>query len=135
MRAAFIVLFFILTTQAGKAQDFVYKPRNPAFGGDSYNYSWLLSSAESQNKIKDPDTQSAYDRDPLADFQSDLNRQILYNLSRKLVSDQFGEGALEPGTYDVGSYHIEVSESAEGLNVSILDAASGTQTSVIIPQN
>ncbi|MCG8579636.1 MAG: curli assembly protein CsgF [Bacteroidales bacterium] len=135
MRAAFIVLFFIIMSQAAAAQDFVYKPRNPAFGGDAYNYSWLLSSAESQNKIKDPDTQNAYERDPLADFQSDLNRQILYNLSRKLVSDQFGEGALEPGTYDVGSYHIEVAESAEGLNVSILDAASGTQTSVIVPQN
>ena len=35
------------------AQDLVYKPKNPAFGGDTFNYQWLLSSAESQNKLKD----------------------------------------------------------------------------------
>jgi curli production assembly/transport component CsgF len=135
MRAFFIGLIILAFSQVLKAQDFVYKPINPAFGGDSYNYTWLLSSAESQNKLKDPEAQSSYDRDPLADFQEDMNRQILYNLSRKLVDDQFGEDALEPGVYDVGSYHIEVSEGADGLNVTILDAASGTQTSVIIPQN
>ncbi len=135
MRAILFIVFLFAASQASKAQDFVYKPINPAFGGDSYNYTWLLSSAESQNKIKDPDSKSSYETDPLADFQEDMNRQILYNLSRKLVDDQFGEDALEPGVYDVGSYHIEVSEGADGLNVTILDAASGTQTSVIIPQN
>jgi curli production assembly/transport component CsgF len=31
----------------------VYKPRNPAFG-DTFNYQWLASSAESQNKFKEP---------------------------------------------------------------------------------
>jgi curli production assembly/transport component CsgF len=31
----------------------VYKPRNPAFGGDTFNYQWLMSSAENQNKFKD----------------------------------------------------------------------------------
>jgi curli production assembly/transport component CsgF len=35
------------------AQDLVYKPRNPAFG-DTFNYQWLASSAESQNKFKEP---------------------------------------------------------------------------------
>jgi curli production assembly/transport component CsgF len=30
----------------------LYKPRNPAFGGDTFNYQWLMSSAENQNKFK-----------------------------------------------------------------------------------
>ncbi|MCK5278996.1 MAG: curli production assembly protein CsgF, partial [Cyclobacteriaceae bacterium] len=31
------------------AQDFVYQPVNPAFGGNPYNYSWLLGQAQAQN--------------------------------------------------------------------------------------
>ena len=37
---------------------FVYKARNPNFGGDSFNYQWLLNSADSQNLYKDPNDQS-----------------------------------------------------------------------------
>ena len=29
-------------------QDLKYKPINPAFGGESYNYTWLLSQAQAQ---------------------------------------------------------------------------------------
>ena len=48
-------LFFVLLFVAGKAyaQDFVYTPKNPAFGGNPYNYSWLLSSAQAQNDKED----------------------------------------------------------------------------------
>ncbi|HAV55199.1 MAG TPA: curli assembly protein CsgF, partial [Aequorivita sp.] len=43
------VLLFMGTV--GFAQQFSYKPLNPAFGGDTFNYNWLLSSATSQNKL------------------------------------------------------------------------------------
>lgn len=47
------IILFLLITSAVNSQGFVYKPKNPAFGGDTFNYQWLLSSAESQNKLKD----------------------------------------------------------------------------------
>jgi curli production assembly/transport component CsgF len=31
--------------------------QNPAFGGDTFNYQWMIGSAESQNKFKDPELQ------------------------------------------------------------------------------
>lgn len=133
MKVFVLVMVGFLFCVIGVAQDFVYKPINPAFGGDSYNYSWLLSQAESQNKIKDPDADKAND-DPLAGFQDDLNRQILYELSRKLVDDQFGDGDLQAGVYDVGDYHIQVTDGADGVNVSILDVVQGGQTSVTVPR-
>ncbi len=34
-----------------KSQQLVYKPVNPAFGGDTFNYQWLLSSANAQNQF------------------------------------------------------------------------------------
>jgi curli production assembly/transport component CsgF len=50
------LLFFLgmlLFSLTGFAQDLVYKPKNPAFGGDTFNYQWMIGSAESQNKFKD----------------------------------------------------------------------------------
>ena len=40
----------------GAAQDFVYEPKNPAFGGgNTFNYSWLLSAATAQNTTALPE--------------------------------------------------------------------------------
>lgn len=128
-----IVLFFV----AGKsyAQDLVYQPKNPAFGGNPYNYSWLMSSAQAQNDIKETvvDPYSKYETDPLKDFSESLNRQILSQLSRQIISRQFGEDALSAGKYILGDYQIEVGDQANGLNISILDNKTGSQTTVSVP--
>ena len=132
----FLVMAFLFISLTAFSQDLVYKPKNPAFGGDTFNYQWLLSSAQAQDTFKDPDAQStSYTRDPLADFEDNLNRQILYQLSRQLVTEQFGEGTIQPGAYEVGSYQIEITDGSEGLNISIVDVETGTQTSVIVPNN
>ena len=108
-----MVFFFV----AGKtyAQDFSYQPKNPAFGGNPYNYSWLMSSAQAQNDIEETkaDPYSRYATDPLKDFSESLNRQILSQLSRQIVSKQFGEDALSAGTYVLGYYQIEVGDQAD----------------------
>ena len=128
-----IVFFFV----AGKtyAQDFVYQPKNPAFGGNPYNYSWLMSSAQAQNDIKEASSSAAssYKTDPLKDFSESLNRQILSQLSRQIVAKQFGEDALSAGTYILGDYQIEVGDQANGLKITILDNKSGSQTTVSVP--
>ena len=122
---------------AGKtyAQDFTYQPKNPAFGGNPYNYSWLMSSAQAQNDIKESTSSSAslYNADPLKDFSESLNRQILSQLSRQIVSKQFGEDALSAGTYVLGDYQIEVGDQADGLNITIVDNKTGSQTIVSVP--
>ncbi len=137
MRIIFSTLFIVLFFVAGKsyAQDLVYTPKNPAFGGNPYNYSWLMSSAQAQNDIKETtaDPYSRYSTDPLKDFSESLNRQILSQLSRQIVSRQFGEDALSAGTYVLGDYQIEVGDQANGLNITILDNKSGSQTTVSVP--
>ena len=129
-----MVFFFV----AGKtyAQDFVYQPKNPAFGGNPYNHSWLMSSAQAQNDIKETtttDPYSKYGNDPLKDFSESLNRQILSQLSRQIVSKQFGEDALTAGTYVLGDYQIEVGDQTNGINITILDNKTGSQTTVSVP--
>ncbi len=120
-----------------QAQDFVYTPKNPAFGGNPYNYSWLMSSAQAQDTYKAPETDnSKYSRgssNPVDDFAESLNRQILSQLSRKLVSSQFGEDALEEGSYTLGDYQIEIGNSGAGIVITIIDLVTGSTTTVSVP--
>lgn len=137
MRTLFTILTIVSFFVAGKtyAQDFTYQPKNPAFGGNPYNYSWLMSSAQAQNDIKETSSSSynSYSSDPLKDFSASLNRQILSQLSRQIVAKQFGEDALSAGTYVLGDYQIEVGDQADGLNITILDNKTGSQTTVSVP--
>ena len=116
------------------SQQLVYKPKNPNFGGDTFNYNWLLSSAEAQNTFKDPDEDSREEESDLKKFTENLNSQLLNQVSRSLFTQQFGaDGNLEPGTYTFGSLSVEIFPSSEGLVITILDTDTGEQTQVIIP--
>ncbi len=117
------------------AQQFVYKPVNPAFGGDTFNYQWLLSSASAQNQF-DNDNKNSFnlkDLNSLDSFTDSLNRQILSELSRKLFGDQFSDDDLKPGTYIFGSIYLEVIQTGQGLLISILNTNTGEQSQIVIP--
>lgn len=125
------------------AQDFVYSPTNPAFGGNPVNYSWMLNSANAQ---KSPDLQQTGEqtrterlRDEeniLQGFEQRLNNLILNRLSQQIVEQQFGGEAgsgLNPGTYNVGTYQINVTETNQGVDVVLFDASTGNETTITIP--
>ena len=65
----FTSAMYVVGTLDVQAQDLIYQPRNPAFGGDTFNYQWLQSSAQAQDKLKDPDAATSgsgmLNRDPL----------------------------------------------------------------------
>ena len=113
------------------AQDFVYQPMNPAFGGNYFNYQWLLASAQVQNSYENKKSDTAL-RDPLLEFKDNLNRNILGQLSRNLMRNYFGEGITQ-GQYNVGSYEIEIAPGPDGLNIVILDTTTGDKTTVTVP--
>ncbi len=118
----------------GMAQDFVYTPINSSFGGNGYNYNWLLNSATQQNRIEDPSSDNAANQDPLKDFQSNLNRQILNQLSSKLVNSIFGDNSsLETGSYNLGNYAVDIFEDGSGVTVNVKDITNGNFTNVVIP--
>ena len=133
MKKLVIIPLLLMSFQA-LSQQLVYEPKNPNFGGDTFNYQWLLSSAEAQNTFEDPNAQQQETESDLERFTENLNSQLLNLVSRSLFSDQFGDGGLEPGTYTFGSLSVEIFPSDEGLVISILDVDTGEQTQVIIPQ-
>ena len=81
-----------------RAQDLLYTPQNPSFGGNTFNYQWLLQSATAQNGLTDPDAQqrdfarSSTRRTSLDDFTESLNRQLLNSITRQLFDLQIGGG-------------------------------------------
>ncbi len=133
-KACWITGLMLVLSTTLQAQEFVYRPINPAFGGNYLNYQWLLSSAQTQSEFKEETpVRDPYTRDPLADFEASLSRQILNQLSRQLTVTQFGEGPLEEGNYVFGNYEIEVSPGLEGLIIYILDTTTGNETTITIP--
>lgn len=133
MKLLYIITIFTLTMCGSTfAQELVYRPKNPAFGGDTFNYQWLLSSAEAQNKFTDGDD-GADDRSDLERFTENLNSQLLNQISRSLFDQQFGQDGLTEGTFSFGTLFIEIFPSGEGLVINILDTSTGDQSQVIIP--
>lgn len=115
------------------AQDFVYQPVNPAFGGNPYNYSWLLAQAQAQNDFTEESTYGLDEKDPLLTLQADINRQVLSSLTQQIYQNQFGEEGLTEGYYKLGSYEIDISPVSDGMQIKIIDVLTGTETTIIIP--
>jgi curli production assembly/transport component CsgF len=119
------------------AQQLVYRAVNPNFGGDTFNYQFLLQSAQAQNSFTDPNAGRGFgfgnDQSQLDQFSENLNQQFLNQITRNLFFDTFGEDGLSPGTFNFGDLVIEIFESADGLVIDILDITNGDQTQVIIP--
>jgi len=116
------------------AQQFTYKALNPAFGGESFNYNWLISSATAQNKLTAP-RNAAEQQTELERFGETLNRQILSQISRRLLEQQIeGIGNFDQeGTFTFGNLAVEVVQTSGGLVINILDTTNGEQTQVIVP--
>jgi len=121
-----ILLLFLGASTYGFGQQLVYTAKNPAFGGDPFNYTWLLNSANAQNQFSDETSQFG-DLGDLTSLDSTLNNQLL--------GGQFGDGTPQLGTSTDGNLEYEVFESTQGLVINILDITTGEQTQIIIPNN
>ena len=121
---------------AAQAQDLVHTPVNPNFGGNTFNYQWLLQSATVQNGLTDPDAQtrdfgrSATRRSSLDDFSESLNRQLLNSITRELFDLNLGgaDGGLQPGSYSLGNFQVDVLEEMAASAVAIAQSVLQEQT-------
>ncbi|MCZ6593632.1 MAG: curli assembly protein CsgF [Bacteroidetes bacterium] len=115
-------LLFILVTSYSFGQQLVYTAKNPAFGGATFNYNWLLNSANAQNQFEDP---AFGDLGDLTALNESLNNQFLNQGTDGLPT--------QTGTSSDGNLEFEVFETIEGIIINILDITTGEQTQIIIP--
>jgi len=131
------LLFTVVVCVGVRAQTFSYTPINPAFGGNTFNYSWLQSSATAQDRTVDPAQRrtaatTANTNSTLNNFSQSIQNQLLSRITSQLIGNQFGEGDLKEGTYRFGDYQVEISNAADGVRVRIVDGKGG-ETTITVP--
>lgn len=128
-----LVAVLIPGTAAG--QDLVYQPTNPAFGGSSVNYSWLLNSANNQNPYGGGSGFSSFRDDPLANFEQQLQRQVLDQISRQVIQERFGDIDLtQEGTFDFERFQVDVTPGPSGISIRVFNKQTGESTNIDIPR-
>lgn len=120
----------VLTPLTASAQEMVYKPINPSFGGDPFNSSHLLSIANAQNDYKAPAASSSSATDL---FIRQLQSRLLSSLASQVSDAIFGENPQDSGTVVFGDQVISFERGLESVQLVIVDNATGSRTEIEIP--
>ncbi|WP_417615467.1 curli assembly protein CsgF [Oceanisphaera sp.] len=114
-------------TGAAQATELVYTPINPTFGGSPLNGSFLLGSAQAQNKHKDPELESRLRNTPTAleRFTSQLESRLL---SQLLTNIQDGN----TGSLTTEAFIINLEDDAGILSIMITDRVTGEVSEVVV---
>lgn len=134
-RTAAIALLAAAGSAAGltaSAQELVYKPINPSFGGDSFNSSHLLGIANSQNDYSDPDANNGLDSQS-EQFVRQLQSRLLSSLAGEVNEAIFGENPQDSGTITFGDQVIEFVRGVDSVQLTITDLSTGAVTEIEIP--
>lgn len=134
MRFALIFCTFLsaaVLSQPAQAQDMVYEPINPSFGGNPFNSAHLLGIANSQNDFRDPRAQSSSSQADI--FARQLQSRLLSALSSQIVDAIFGENPQQSGTISFGGQTINFSRDLENVTLNIANDETGEITTIVIP--
>ena len=121
----FVGALFLMPGSVATATELIYTPVNPSFGGSPFNGAWLLSSAQAQNKFKEPSRYTP------RTFSDRLESMILNRLAGDIVNNMFGEEGLEPGHYTIGEYTVDVGSDGEYITV-VINGPEG-ETTIEVP--
>lgn len=129
------LLAVLVMAVPASGQDLTYEPTNPAFGGSPVNYRWMLNSANQQNPYSEQEQFSSFRDDPLANFEQQIQRQVLDQLSREIIEDRFGDVDLtEEGQYDFQNFTVRVTPGPSGINIRVFNKQTGESSTIDIPR-
>lgn len=129
--AALAAGVFGACSTAASAQQLVYTPINPSFGGNPFNSAHLLGIANAQNNFKDPNAPNNGSQAQI--FANQLQSRLLSALSNNIVNAIFGPNAQNNGTVDFGGQTIAWTRELDQVTVTITDDASGQVTTIVVP--
>ena len=130
MAVAMPVMWFGSTVPAA-AQDIVYAPVNPSFGGNPFNSAHLLGIANAQNNFKDPKASTGGSQADI--FSRQLQSRLLSALSSQIVDAIFGENPQQSGTIKFGGQTISFVRGLDEVTLTITDDGTGEITTIVIP--
>ncbi|MDM7956371.1 curli assembly protein CsgF [Blastomonas sp.] len=113
------------------AQDIVYQPVNPSFGGNPFNSNHLLGIANAQNDFTNPTSSSSSSQADI--FARQLQSRLLSALSSQLVNAIFGEDPQESGTISFGGQTVNFIRSLSEVTITIINDDTGEETVIVVP--
>ncbi|MDR5653204.1 curli assembly protein CsgF [Ruixingdingia sedimenti] len=128
---------------AGMAQDLVYRPVNPSFGGNPLNSSHLLSIAGAQRTATardapragtgsgDPTTPDTSDADL---FVRQLQGRLLSALAAQVTDAIFGPNPQDSGTVTFGTTTVTFERTLDSIRLLIVNTLDGSVTEIVVPQ-
>ena len=129
--ATALIVGIALSAAPAVAQDLVYEPINPSFGGNPFNSAHLLGIANAQNDFKDPKSQSNSSQADI--FARQLQSRLLSALSSQIVDAIFGENPQQQGTISFGGQTIDFFRDLESVTLNITNNETGEVTEIVIP--
>ncbi|WP_324749130.1 curli assembly protein CsgF [Sphingomonas sp. LY54] len=120
-----------LSAWPAAAQDLVYEPINPSFGGNPFNSAHLLGIANAQNNYKDPKSSTGGSQADI--FARQLQSRLLSALSSQIVDAIFGENPQESGTITFGGQTINFNRGLDAVTLTITNDETGEITTIVIP--
>jgi curli production assembly/transport component CsgF len=128
----------VLATAPVSAQDLVYTPVNPSFGGNPFNSGHLLGIANLQNDFEAPSPGGAGRRPEPDDnaaeiFARQLQSRLLAEVSNDVVEAIFGENPQDQGEVVFGDTVIRFNRGLAEVNLTIEDRATGSVTDISVP--
>lgn len=124
------ILAAIMSASAtASADEMVYTPVNPSFGGNPFNSSHLLGVANAQN-----DYQAPRKAETQADqFVRMLQSRLLSALASQVSDAILGENAQPTGEIVYGTQTVHWETLIDSIRLVISDSATGSETEIIIP--
>ncbi|WP_379923277.1 curli assembly protein CsgF [Erythrobacter sp. R86502] len=113
------------------AQDAVYKPISPTFGGNPFNSNHVLGVANANNDTRDPRATNSNSQADI--FARQLQSRLLSSLSSQIVDAIFGENPQEQGVVSFGGQTIEFFRSLTEVTLIIRNDETGEETRIVVP--
>lgn len=113
------------------AQDIVYQPVNPSFGGNPFNSNHLLGIANAQNDFTNPASSSNSSQADI--FARQLQSRLLSALSSQIVTAIFGDNPQESGTISFGGQTVRFIRSLTEVTITIINDDTGEETVIVVP--
>ena len=130
--SALMLAGVVVSAPAVSAQELVYTPVNPSFGGNPFNSSHLLGVANAQDDTEPPSSVSS--SDPQADlFIRQLQSRLLSGLASEVANAIFGDDPQDYGRVVFGDQTVEFERGLDSITLTIFDATTGSTTEIVVP--
>jgi curli production assembly/transport component CsgF len=114
---------------AASADELTYTPINPSFGGNPFNSSHLLGTANAQNDYTAPSNRETQSEQFIRMLQS----RLLTSLAAQVSDAILGDNAQPTGEIIYGTQTVRWETLLDSIRLTIIDTSTGAETEIVIP--